>query len=171
MADPFATLFEDAAPLLLVGGLAVLTVILLLVALQSLFPERAEGSPSPASRELHALGAQEATAAGPDAAGAGEARPRRRGPPPAVLPIDRALANAAAQGLGEPRLLRWLGGVALVRLYGCACPARPAAPHACAAQRDGLAAAFATVHGRRVTAREVSCTASGAAACEFEVRT
>jgi hypothetical protein len=157
-APDLRTVAADAALLLLVGGLVMLTVIMVLVAVQNLVPER---TPAPGSV----------------AAGRGEPItrlwPRRPQQVPSGLPVDKAMARIVHLRLGEPRILQARLRTTRVRLYGCpGCPsADPAsAGNGCVSERAGVERAFRDVYGAKVAAWEIACRRRGDDACDFEVR-
>lgn len=162
----------DASLLLLVGGLAMLGLIMALVALQSLFPERVrESGPEPGRHRARQLRPLRETA--PLFAERG--RQAKQGPfrrEEYHTPIDLALARVVELQLGEPRLLRTRGGASRVRLYKC----RGCAPEVanreegCAFELQGLQKAFRTSVAPAAIVREIRCRARGAETCEFEVR-
>lgn len=168
----FLDLAADASLLLLVGGLSMLGLIMALVALQSLFPERARASgPEPArhrARQLRPL--RETPPLFAEVGKAAKAGPFRR--EEYHLPVDLALARVVELQLGEPRVLRLGKDGARVRLYRC----RGCAPDVadrdsgCGFERAGMQDAFRSHVERYATVREVLCRARGAESCEFEVR-
>lgn len=174
LAAPLATslreVASDSSLLLLVGGLSMLCLIVVLVILQNLFPERDEddrhGAPGRGLRPFGAV--PQPTAAFRRPAG----RPRRK---PSVPPVDRALERVLELHLGEPRLLRSLDRFVRVRLYecrGCA-PGTAGAREGrvgCHFERGGLEEAFQAIYRRRVTVRETICRCTGGGPCDFEVK-
>jgi hypothetical protein len=164
----------DAALLLLVGGLSMLSLIMVLVVLQSLFPDRAARGSQQSLRELQPLGG--GVPAGP----AKQARRSRLRRAPRARPTpaaDRAIARMVKLGLGEPRLLRARQHVTTVRLYGCQGCAEPLPVAAgdqggtgCAYELEWTREAFNATLGHPVHVREVRCARRGDMACEFEVR-
>ena len=168
-SDPWHALGQ-AALLLLVGGLSMLSLILVLVFVQNLLPQpKEEPAPPRPDRELRPL-------TGGILPSSIRPGPRRRGPRRAAAPrlrVDEALDQAVRLGLGEPRLLRRFGGVAEVRLYACAeCGGHPSQKGAdsCRRTEDRLEQAFRAAYGTPVAAREVECCRRGDAHCQFEVR-
>lgn len=154
--DP-RTIAADAALLLLVGGLVMLTVIMALVFLQNLVPERTPaGPPAPRNEPLSRLW------------------PKRPEKVPSGLPVDRAMARIVHLRLGEPRILQARVHTTRVRLYGCpGCAGAepdPSAGPSCTPQRSGVERAFRDVYGVRVAAWEIACRRRGDEACDFEVR-
>jgi hypothetical protein len=152
------TVAADAALLLLVGGLVMLTVIMVLVGVQNLVPER---TPAPGSV----------------AAGRGDPItrlwPRRPQQVPSGLPVDKAMARIVHLRLGEPRILQARLRTTRVRLYGCpgCAGADPAtAGNGCVSERAGVERAFRDVYGAKVAAWEIACRRRGDDACDFEVR-
>src|SRR5688572_27302901 len=132
----------DASLLLLVGGLAMLSVIMVLVGIQNVVPEKA-GS----------------------AAGFGRVAetsitrmwPRRPKLIASGLPVDKAMARIVHLKLGEPRILQARSRTTRVRLYGCpGCAfeltegAGAAANSGCSRERAGVEQAFKDVYGGRV---------------------
>ena len=159
----------DASLLLLIGGLAMLTLIVVLVVLQNLFPDHAGGyGVGRGRRQLKPIDAK------PQAAARFPAKPD----PAATRPtdIDLVLDKVVEGKLGEPRLLRCRERQARIRLYACrGCSAwvaadakAPAAP--CDPEREGMERLFRAQYGRTVTVRETTCRRRGEPACEFEVR-
>lgn len=160
-APDLRTVAADAALLLLVGGLVMLTVIMVLVFVQNLLPER---SPAPGS-----------VAAGAGKGGDSITRlwPRRPRQIPSGLPVDKAMARIVHLRLGEPRILQARLRTTRVRLYGCpGCASGDAASAnaGCPSERSGVERAFRDVYGSRVAAWEIACRRRGDDACDFEVR-
>jgi hypothetical protein len=146
---------SDASLLLLVGGLAMLSAIMVLVAIQNVVPEK------PATARAKAAGFW----------------PRRPKKVPSGLAVDRAMARIAHLKLGEPRILQARSRTTRVRLYGCpTCaveapePAPSAAGPSCPRERGGVEQAFRDIYGGRVAAWEIACRRRGDDACEFEVK-
>lgn len=155
--DP-RTIVADAALLLLVGGLVMLCLIMVLVGIQNLVPEKASvpGAPPPPRNEpLKGLW-------------------RRPKLVPSGLPVDKAMARITHLKLGEPRILQARLHTTRVRLYGCpGCAIEtPVAATAsgCTAERTGVERAFRDVYGGRVAAWEIACRRRGDDACDFEVK-
>ena len=152
---------SDASLLLLVGGLAMLTVIMILVAIQNAVPERAGGG---------------------GAAGFGKTEssitrmwPRRPKLVNSGLPVDKAMARIVHLKLGEPRILQARSRTTRVRLYGCpgcSFELADATPvnATCNRERAGVEQAFKDVYGGRVSAWEIACRRRGDDACDFEVK-
>jgi hypothetical protein len=161
-APDLRTVAADAALLLLVGGLVMLTIIMVLVFVQNLLPER---SPAPGS-----------VAASSGRAGTENITrlwPRRPRQVPSGLPVDKAMARIVHLRLGEPRILQARLRTTRVRLYGCpGCASGDAASAnaGCASERGGVERAFRDVYGSRVAAWEIACRRRGDDACDFEVR-
>jgi hypothetical protein len=164
-------LAADASLILLVGGLSMLGLIMVLAALQSLWPDRAP--PAGAEPEPHrarrlrpwrdepALFAERTRKARPG--------PFRREEP--TLPADRALATLVERQLGEPRLLAATPGSSRVRLYRCrGCDAQRGGT-GCGFEGQSLQEAYRQHVAATATVQEVSCRIAGAEHCEFEVRT
>lgn len=151
----------DASLLLLVGGLAMLCVIMVLVAIQNVVPEK----PLPVG--------------GGGASGLPESQqrlwPRRPKKVVSGLAVDKAMARIVHLKLGEPRILQARTGKTRVRLYacpGCAFELEegPAVNAACTRERAGIEQAFREVYGGRVAAWEISCRRRGDDSCDFEVK-
>lgn len=165
-------LAADASLLLLVGGLSMLGLIMVLVGLQSLFPERPrESGPQPGrhrARQLRPL--REDTPLFAELDKAPRPGPFRR--EEYHLPVDHALAHVVELQLGEPRILRTLRGMSRIRLYRCrGCEPDVADKQAgCTFERQGLQKAFRAKVNAAATVREVRCRTRGAEVCEFEVR-
>jgi hypothetical protein len=154
------TVVADAALLLLVGGLVMLSLIMVLVGIQNVVPERAAAAPgavAPARNE--------------PLKGLWPKRPRQV---PSGLPVDKAMARIVHLKLGEPRILQARLHTTRVRLYGCpGCSFEvpgTASPTGCGAERTGVERAFKDVYGGRVAAWEISCRRRGDDACDFEVK-
>jgi len=154
------TIVADAALLLLVGGLVMLCVIMVLVAIQNIVPER---NPT-------AIGAP-ATPRNDPLKGFWPKRPRQV---PSGLPVDKAMARIVHLKLGEPRILQARLHTTRVRLYGCpGCSFEvPGAANqaGCATERGGVERAFKDVYGGRVAAWEIACRRRGDEACDYEVK-
>lgn len=154
------TVVADAALLLLVGGLVMLCVIMVLVAIQNIVPER---NPT-------AIGAP-ATPRTDPLKGFWPKRPRQV---PSGLPVDKAMARIVHLKLGEPRILQARLHTTRVRLYGCpGCSFEvPGAANqaGCATERGGVERAFKDVYGGRVAAWEIACRRRGDEACDYEVK-
>jgi hypothetical protein len=154
------TVVADAALLLLVGGLTMLCVIMLLVGIQNLIPERTPigpigpGGSVPRNEPLPRLW------------------PRRPKKVASGLPVDVAMARIVHLRLGEPRILQARMHTTRVRLYGCpGCAVDSGKPNAgCVAERAGVERAFKETYNGRVTAWEIACRRRGDEACDFEVR-
>ena len=149
----------DASLLLLVGGLAMLTVIMVLVGIQNAVPERAGGS---------------AAGFGADA-GITRMWPRRPKKVASGLSVDKAMARIVHLKLGEPRILQARSRTTRVRLYGCpGCSFElsdgTAVNATCSRERAGVEQAFKDVYGGRVSAWEIACRRRGDDACDFEVK-
>lgn len=158
MAPDLRTVAADAALLLLVGGLVMLTVIMVLVAVQNLIPER-----TPAPGSVGAARAESIT----------RLWPRRPQQIPSGLPVDKAMARIVHLRLGEPRILQARLRTTRVRLYGCpGCGNADSstAGAGCANERGGVERAFRDVYGAKVAAWEIACRRRGDDACDFEVR-
>jgi hypothetical protein len=148
----------DAALLLLVGGLVMLTVIMVLVGIQNVVPERvATGAPAPPRNEpVRSLW------------------PKRPKQIPSGLPVDKAMARIVHLKLGEPRILQARLHTTRVRLYGCpGCSFEvtgTTSSATCNTERGGVERAFRDVYGGRVAAWEIACRRRGDDACDFEVK-
>lgn len=157
--DP-RTVVADAALLLLVGGLVMLCLIMVLVGIQNIVPER---NPT-------ALGAAPTSRNDP-LKGFWPKRPRQV---PSGLPVDKAMARIVHLKLGEPRILQARLHTTRVRLYGCpGCSFEvPGAANApgCATERGGVERAFKDVYGGRVAVWEIACRRRGDEACDYEVK-
>jgi hypothetical protein len=152
------TVAADAALLLLVGGLVMLTAIMALVAIQNAIPER-----TPAPGSLAATGGEVVN----------RLWPRRPRQVPSGLPVDKAMARIVHLRLGEPRILQARLRTTRVRLYGCPGCANPegaSASQGCSSERAGVERSFRDVYGPRVAAWEIACRRRGDDACDFEVR-
>lgn len=167
-------LAADAAVFLLVGGLAVLSLVVSLVVLQNFVPARgvasANGRTAAGPRELRPLG--DAPTAPPSSA-----RRTGRATGDATKPrIDYTLDQLVRLRLGEPRILRHQPRYTHLRLYGC----RSCDPHApasggdvrrgCSFESGQILTAFQSYYRQSVLVRETACRGFGAPACEFEVR-
>ena len=153
------TVVADAALLLLVGGLVMLSLIMVLVGIQNVVPERAAapGAVAPSRNE--------------PLKGLWPKRPRQI---PSGLPVDKAMARIVHLKLGEPRILQARLHTTRVRLYGCpGCSFEvPGTANltGCGAERTGVERAFKDVYGGRVAAWEIACRRRGDEACDFEVK-
>ncbi|MES2155244.1 MAG: hypothetical protein V4510_08940 [bacterium] len=157
----------DSAILLLVGGLSILSLIILLVVLQNLFPERSQRpgrAARPGSRELRPI-----AGAPPPRRPARPTGKRRHMQSATHPPVDLALARVIEMNLGEPRLLRSVDHFTHLRLYGCASCTAGVRGLECSRERSGVELAFREVFGPRVAVREIACHGRGAPECDFEV--
>jgi hypothetical protein len=155
----------------------MLSLIVVLVILQNLFPDRSEGAglaPQTVGRELRPLEAAPLPPTVRKLPGSRFGRPR---PLPRGAPIDLALGRIVERRLGEPRLLRCLEDFTLLRLYGCpGCLADTMddpgvdAPDGCHGEAQALSDVFRGVYGDRVVVRESACCRRGDSGCDFEVR-
>lgn len=154
----------NAALLFLVGGLAMLALIVVLVILQSMLPDKSPvGEQANEARQLRPV------------AGAVEPGPSPGPMPDTLAPaIDKAMDRAVERGIGEPRLLHVQPEVARVRIYSCAgCRDRHpggASSPGCFDQAMALGQAFTQTFGGNVQSNEILCRLRGDAECEFEVR-
>lgn len=149
----------DASLLLLVGGLAMLSVIMVLVAIQNVVPDKA-GSGAGFGRAADSLP---------------RLWPRRPRKVASGLPVDTAMARIVHLKLGEPRVLQARTRTTRVRLFGCpSCSAQMEengpGNATCARERAGIEQAFKEVFGGKVSAWEISCRRRGDDACDFEVK-
>jgi len=169
---------SHAALFLIIGGLAILVLIIALFLVQSLLP-LPEGPPVLAAgkgqRRLR-----------PSAGAPPPAPTASRTPPPTIrlwrrrvndespVPhIDRALDRFVLEGLGEPRILRRLPGAFHLRLFGCReCVHSPRsmAREGCVVGRARMQEACRQVFGDSARVEEIACRLRGQAACEFEVK-
>lgn len=164
-------LAADASLILLVGGLSMLGLIMVLAALQSLWPDRSPpggSEPEPhRARRLRPWRDEPALFA---------ERTRKARPGPfrreeALLPADRALAALVERQLGEPRILVAIPGSARVRLYRCrGCDAERGGT-GCGFEGRSLQEAYRQHVAPQAVVHEVACRIGGAEHCEFEVRT
>lgn len=151
---------SDASLLLLVGGLAMLTVIMILVGIQNAVPERSGGGAAGFGRTKNTITRM---------------WPRRPKLVASGLPVDKAMARIVHLKLGEPRILQARSRTTRVRLYGCpGCSfelvdAKPVNA-TCNRERAGVEQAFKDVYGGRVSAWEIACRRRGDDACDFEVK-
>ncbi|MEA3191544.1 MAG: hypothetical protein QOD77_2126 [Thermoplasmata archaeon] len=152
---------------LLAGGLVMLAVLVVLVFIQNLVPNRqpAAGAPAEGVPSLRPLDGKAVFHAVTPAKG----RRRKATPERPPLPVDAALLRLLEQKAGEPRLLRVRERMAKIRLYHCAGCARKE-ENGCTVERDQVRAAFGALHGDRASVAEVRCTIRGDPHCEFEVR-
>lgn len=174
--DFLRTLMGNAALLLIVGGLAMLGLIVLLLLLQSLFPSRpldANGrEPEPLRPQLRPLGP------GVPAPEMSELSRRLRSGKATRRPVvDEALDQIFRLRVGEPRLLRHRPHYSLVRVYECrTCTSGHAhrpfrhKVEGCAFERSAVENAFQGTFGEAALAREVACRMRGDSECEYEVR-
>lgn len=168
----YAEVAADASILLLVGGLSILSLIIVLVVLQSLLPAGTGASVAPEtlppdrqSRPLRAGGS--AMPALQASAGLRWSRP-----PPPPHPTDVPLTRIVETQIGEGRVLSHGAGRTTLRLYGCrGCPdGKPSSPEGgCNFERAAIAREFSSAFGVDSIVREVSCRLRGDAHCDFEV--
>lgn len=162
----------DASLFLLVGGLVMLTLIVVLVLMQNLVPERAgdtrTGGQQPTPRQLRTFDG------GPLAHTHRTASEKRGGKRRlrALAPVDQCLDRVVELRLGEPRLLQSQERLSRIRLYacrGCAFALPSAGGAGCMQERAALEEVFGAVYGSAVRAQESTCRRRGDATCEFEV--
>lgn len=160
----------DTSLILLVGGLSMLGLIMVLVGLQSLFPERARASgPEPERhrarqlrplRETSPLFAERKRAARP-----GPFRKEEH-----HLPLDLALGDVVERQLGEPRILHTSQGAGRIRLYRCrSCEPNEGEGGGCVFERASMEESLRIHWSPKATVHEVACRTAGAEQCEFEV--
>jgi hypothetical protein len=182
-SEQIRELAANAALFLIVGGTAILVLIVSLVLLQSIFPERAQKKiltdAEKAERQLRPTLIRRHQEALPATAGPrGDVEDGRRGA--RSLPIrtvDAALDYALAKGLGEPRILRHQPHFTLLRFYNCrGCEIAELQPNdpvvrgqRCTYERGFLQGSFQNLYAKPVTVREVACHRLGNASCEYEV--
>lgn len=172
----------SAALFLIVGGTAILVLIVCLVLIQSIFPERVRKQgltdAERAERQLRPTLIRRASDVSlPATAPRGDVDDGRRSA--RSLPIrtvDAALDYALAKGLGEPRILRHQPHYTMLRLYNCRgclaaseAPAPAAQGHRCAFESGFLQGAFQNLYAKPVTVREIACHRIGHPSCEYEV--
>lgn len=180
-SDSVRELAGNAALFLIVGGTAILVLIVCLVLLQSMFPERARRQgmtdAERAERQLRPTlirRTSEANFMAPAPRGdADEGRRMARSLP--IRTVDAALDYALAKGLGEPRILRHQPHFTILRLYNCrGCLAEidnsgNYTLRRCGFERGFLQGAFQNLYAKQVTVRETSCHRLGNPSCEYEV--
>jgi hypothetical protein len=172
----------NAALFLIVGGTAILVLIVCLVLIQSIFPERVRKQSltdaERAERQLRpTLIRRSSELSMPAVAPRGDIEDGRR--TARSLPIrtvDAALDYALAKGLGEPRILRHQPHFTMLRFYncrGCLAATESGDPagrvHRCGFERGFLQGAFQNLYAKQVTVRETTCHRIGHASCEYEV--
>ena len=167
------TLFGNAALLLIVGGLAVLGLIVVLLLLQSLFPAKLREDP----REPEALRPQLRPISGAPSPSQHALSQRLKSGRVTRRPVvDQALDQVLHQRVGEPRLLRHRAHYSLVRVYACrSCEGTSKGNfrhkvEGCPYERAAIETAFQGTYGNQSLARETACRRWGDAACEYEVR-
>lgn len=167
-----------AALFLIIGGLAVLFLIVGLFLLQSLVPLNPASDPLPAGKGKRRLrpitgnARPSVTIIPPPPPGRlWRRRPDEETPAPR---IDIALDRIVLQEVGEPRILRRLPNGYHLRLMGCKeCASRRdhvAAARGCHDAQAKLLEACRAVFGDAVRVEETTCRGLGLPACEFEVR-
>lgn len=101
-------------------------------------------------------------------------RGRNAGHRAEVRDVDEVLDRLLEADLGQPRILRVLRNLLVVRLYACrGCGANGSGPDAqpagCPFECGFLEGAFANLLGSKVMVRETTCRGRGRSQCEFEV--
>lgn len=154
---------------LLAGGLVMLAVLVVLVFIQNLMPNRkpAVGT-TDTTPALRPLDGKATFHPAPHPVRKGRRKPKAT-PVRPPLAIDTALLRLVERRAGEPRLLRSRERMAKLRLYGCSGCARRDG-NGCTTEREMVREAFAGLHGDRTAVAEVRCTVRGDPFCEFEVR-
>lgn len=160
----------EASLFLLVGGIVMLSVIVVLVLIQNIVPDRTPPVMPGARPTLRQLRALDGGPLAQTIAGARRANGRRRYA--RVAPVDLALDRVVELRLGEPRLLQAHERQSRLRLYacrGCSFSAAGGPGHACTTERAALEEVFGAVLQRPVRTVETACRRRGDPACEFEV--
>jgi predicted hydrocarbon binding protein len=181
-------LLEQSAMFLIVGGLAMLTLIVTLVLLTTIFPQRPfgpEGDPSrlverqlrptpwPYRPKAVATGAADAFRPDPGAYENG----RKAGKRTRATSLETALDHVVNRGLGEPRILAHGQQRTRLRMYECrGCSGQEPAvsgsgSHAsgCSFERGFIAGVLERAWAAPVRIQETTCHRRGQDACEFEV--
>ncbi|HEV8359214.1 MAG TPA: 4-vinyl reductase [Candidatus Thermoplasmatota archaeon] len=173
------TVDERGAVMLLVGGLAMLALVIGMLLVRLIVNEAAPPrvtqprprrvlvdvpAPPPAAERA-------ATAATVDRGSPDDVFRRGRGVGQSFAgdTLDATLDRVAASGAGAPRLLRLLQGRAVVRLHACQGCAGPG-QEGCPFEAGLLEGAFAGLWGKGTVVREVACGGPASQVCEFEVR-
>lgn len=170
------TFVSDLALFLMVGGLAMLTFLLIVILMGAAFSGQAEpvsfGQQRDERLQLRPIWASQSPRSlpvDPDATLPGTDTP-------AVTPaIDRPMAAIVRARLGEPRILRHRPAGTRVRLYRCrGCrddgDAADAAADGCESERHDLQTIFTQTTGRDgVRVHESACRRRGDDFCEFQV--
>lgn len=177
VAEPLRLFLSTTALFLIIGGLAILFLIVGLFLIQSLVP-RSQVEPLPAGkgkRRLRPVDARTPPSPSLSAPGAMNYRLwRRRIQDESPLPrIDIALDRLVAESLGEPRILRRLSNGFHLRLLNCrecGTIGHGASFHAsCTEGRSRMLEACRAVFGTDASVKEIGCRLQGHVACDFEV--
>ncbi len=171
-----ASFVANLALFLMVGGLAMLTLLLILILMGAAFSGQAKpvflGQPNDDRLQLRPIWASQSPRSLPGTSGTTLPGSET----PAITPaIDRPMAAIVDQRLGEPRILRHRPSGTRIRLYRCrGCgdskEPTPAGTDGCTAERNDLEAIFVKTTGRaRITVRETTCRRRGDPFCEYEV--
>ncbi|MGQ0535308.1 MAG: 4-vinyl reductase [Methanobacteriota archaeon] len=172
-----------AAIFLITGGLATLAILFLVLLLRGTLFGVANPLPAASAvsrrvltgpRDLPGLRAADDTARGGSRAPPEDEFERGRvvGARVGAADVDELLDRVAETGMADPRILRNLPNLTLVRLYrcgGCRSETGPGPETGCPFEVGFLEAAFERLLGRRVVAREVACHRSPGSACDVEV--
>lgn len=161
------------AAFLLVGGISTLGLLALLVGVQAaLSPAPRDTSREPPPRVHTAL----RLAAPAEGSHAFRASPleefqqgRTAGTRARAGDLDALLDDVVGAGLGEPRILRRLPHMMLVRLHACRGCVRGPEEQGCGFECGFLEAGFAQLWGPGVVVREVACGTGSSNACDYEV--
>jgi hypothetical protein len=177
-ADSSRAFLTQAALFLIVGGLAILFLLVGLFLIQTLLPSSTEPLPLAAGKGKRRLrpvtGGALPTLSAPSATPPNFKIWRRRTRDESPVPrIDLALDRIVYEGLGEPRILRRLPNAFHLRLLRC----RECASHSARADPEGechagrvrILEACRAIYGEAVRVHEIACRQRGNPDCDFEV--
>lgn len=171
------TLVSDLAVFLMVGGLAMLTLLLILILMGAAFSGQAQpvslGQPKDDRLQLRPIWASQS----PGALPGGSETTVPGSETPAVTPaIDRPMVAIVKARLGEPRILYHRPSGTRIRLYRCrGCRGVEGseatdASGGCPSELEDLRTVFVQTTGRQtLKVRETACRRRGDDFCDFEV--
>jgi hypothetical protein len=179
------TFLQDAATLLLVGGLTMLVLVVFLVVLGSALSKQQDPADyATSTSEAYQLRptphpglTPEVLRSIPVGTGTVKAREKRE---LIRLPVDVLVEQMIRAGAGEPRILEHTRRRTTLRLYGCPdCrgqhyarrpPSAPPTVQGCDREAQRIERLFRRRFGGDVRVHEITCRRGGVEHCEFEVR-
>lgn len=180
-SEKIRVLAANASLFLIVGGLSILFIIVLLLMLQSFFPDRQPVATDAgrSERQLRPTLLRRtftvSTALTTGSFDGDQEEGLQAGRKVGSKTLDQVLDQVLAKGLGEPRILQHGENYTVFRFlacYGCARAAKDGNPQGakrCGYERGFLQGALQSIYGKHVIVRESSCHRSGNASCEYEV--